>query len=146
MDETLAALRKMHNLERFATELYGAQIWAFSGMDIADKLKAAMDNEQEHADGLVSRIREVGGTPALFGFLFQVAGKVLGFITTILGKAAVLKADIWVEKQAVKDYGAFLQRYNFDEKSRALTEKNLEDEKMHIRTWEEALEIIGRQG
>ena len=54
----------------------------------------------------------------------------------------ILKTDIRVEKKAVKDYGDFLQRVDFDEKSRALIQKNLDDEKMHIKRWEDSIEIL----
>ena len=145
MNKVLSALRKMHNFERLAVEIYRTQIRAFQEKEIADRLEAAMDNEQEHANELQTRIEELGGTPSWLGFFFQKAGKVLGFTTTLLGKMFLLKTDIWIEKRAIRDYGDFLQKVDFDEKSRDLIEKNIEDEKVHIKRWEESIEILKGQ-
>ena len=145
MNEILRALRKMHNIERFAVEVYRTQIRAFREKEIADRLEAAMANEQEHVNDLQARIRELGGSCSWLGFLFQTAGKLLGFTTTLLGKVFLLKADIRIERRAVKDYGNFLQKVDFDEKSRVLIQKNLEDEKAHIKRWEESIEILQAQ-
>ncbi len=145
MNKVLRALRKMHNIERFAVESYRAQVRAFPEKEIADKLRAAMANEQEHVNGLQARIGELGGSPSWLGFLFQMAGKSLGFTTTLLGKAFILKTDIRIEKRAVRDYSDFLQRIDFDEKSTGLIQKNLEDEKVHIKRWEDSLEILKGQ-
>ncbi len=142
MDEALQALRKMHNMERFAVEIYSTQIGAFSEKEIADRLRAAMANEQEHVNDLQARIGELGGSPSRLRFFFQTAGKLLGFTTTLLGKVFLLKADIRLERRAVKDYGNFLQKVDFDEKSRVVIQKNIEDEKAHIKRWEESLEIL----
>jgi len=38
--------------------------------------------------------------------------------------------------------GYSLQKVDFDEKSRSLVQKNLEDEKVHIKRWEESIEIL----
>jgi bacterioferritin len=145
VDEVLRALRKMHNVERFAVEIYRTQIRAFPEKEIADRLRAAMANEQEHVNDLRARIGELGGTCSWLGFLFRMAGKLLGFTTTLLGKVFLLKADIRIERRAVKDYGNFLQKVHFDEKSRGLIQKNLEDEKAHIKRWEESIEILQAQ-
>ncbi len=142
MNDGMVALRKMHNLERFATQIYRAQMTAFSEKEISDKLKIAGDNEQEHTDNLKARIESLGGEPSWQGFLFQMAGKILGLFTRIIGKMFILKTDIWTERKAVEHYGAFLQRLNFDEESKALIQKNLEDEKVHIKTWENSIDAL----
>ena len=142
MNEVLKALRKKHNFERSAVEIYSAQIRAFPEREIADRLKAAMANEQEHVNDLRARIGELEGDCSRLGVFFQSAGKVLGFTTTLLGKIFLLKIDISIEKRAVKGYGELLQKVDFDEKSRSLVQKNLEDEKVHIKRWEESIEIL----
>jgi len=145
VNEVLRALRRMHNVERFAVGIYRTQIRAFPEKEIADRLKVAMANEQEHVNDLQARIRELGGSCSWLGLFFQTAGKLLGFTTTLLGKLFLLKTDIRIERRAVKDYGDFLQKVDFDEKSRGLVQKNLEDEKAHIRRWEESIEILQAQ-
>ena len=142
MNEVLKALRKMYNIERFAVEIYHLQIRAFPEKEIADRLRAAMANEQEHVDDLQARIKALGGTTSWQGMFFQIAGQVLGFTTTLFGKAFILKTDIRVEEKAVKDYGIFLQKTKFDKKSRNLIQKNLEDEKVHIKRWQESLQML----
>ena len=142
MSEVLNALRKMHEIERFAVEIYRTQIRAFPEEEIADRLKAAMDNEQEHVNDLQARIEELGGKPSWLGFFFKMAGKLLGFATTLLGKVFILKTDIRIEKRAVRDYSDFLEKVDFDEKSRSLIQKNLEDERVHIKRWEDSIEIL----
>jgi len=145
VNEVLGALRKMHNLEIFAVEIYRAQIRAFNEKEIADRLEAAVDNEQEHANDLRARIRELKGRCSRLRFFFQMAGRLLGFASIVLGKVFALKADVRFEKRAVRDYGGLLQKLDFDEKSRGLIQKNIEDEKVHIRRWEESIEILKGQ-
>ncbi|MBM3156686.1 MAG: ferritin-like domain-containing protein [Chloroflexi bacterium] len=142
MNAAISALRKMYNLERFATEIYRTQIAAFTEKEISDRLKIARDNEQEHTDNLKAQIEKLGGRQSRQGFLFQAAGRMLGCFTRMMGKMFILKADIWIETKAVKDYGAFLQRLNFDEESKALVQRNLEDEKVHIKRWEDSAKLL----
>jgi bacterioferritin len=142
MSEIMGALRKMHNLERFATEIYRVQIAAFPEKEISERLIIARDNEQEHTDNLRARIEALGGKSSWQGFFFQMAGKILGCFTRIMGKMFILKTDIWVETKAVKDYGAFLEKLNFDDESKALVQRNLEDEKVHVKRWEDSIKLL----
>ncbi len=142
MGRVINSLKFMHNMERFATEIYQTQRSSFKEKEIADKLSAAADNEQQHADNLKARIMELNATPSLLGFLFQMAGKILGFVTKILGKLFILKTDIWIEKRAIKDYGSFLRKIEFDEESVALIQRIIVDEKRHVATWKNSIEIL----
>lgn len=143
MNEAMRALRKRHNLERLATEIYRAQRGAFrEDKDIADKLQAAILNEQEHTDNLKARIEELGGGTSALGFGFQTVGKTMGMITRLLGKNTLLRTDIRIEEKAIKDYSAFLDKVNFDAKSRDLIKKNTDDERLHVRRWQESIEIL----
>jgi len=139
----MAALRQMHNIERFATEIYRVQRRAFTEPMLIDRLTAAMNNEQEHIDGLLRRIISQGGTHSWMGTAFEVVGKLFGFVTTLFGKSFIFKADIMVERKAVKDYGLFLNTVDFDSKSKELITKNLEDEKFHIERWQDSLNVLG---
>jgi bacterioferritin len=143
MNAVMKALRKMHNMERLATEIYRMQTRAFrEEKELADRLHAAMLNEQEHIDNLKARIEDLEGSTSALGMAFQMAGKIMGGITTLLGKNIVLKTDIRIEEKAIQDYGAFLQKVNFDAKSRDVIEKNIQDERVHVRRWEESIEIL----
>lgn len=145
MDEVVSSLRVMQRMERLATQLYRMQIRAFREQEIANRLKAAAANEQEHADTLRERIEELKGTPPRTAIFYQMAGALLGFTTTLLGKVFLLKTDTWIEKRAVKDYGDFLQKVDFDEKSVALINKIIEDEKRHVETWDNYIQILKGQ-
>jgi len=95
---------------------------------------------------MISRhVSNISEEPPAAGFLFQMVGMSLGFATTLLGKMRVPITDCWVERKAVKDYSNFLQGVDFDEKSIALIRKNIEDEKNHIKNWEEAIQILKNQ-
>ncbi len=142
MGREINALNFMYNMERFATEIYRTQRRAFTENKIIDKLNAAIENEQQHADTLQTRITELNGTPSRLGTLFQTAGRFLGFVTTNFGKLFALKADIWIEKRAIKDYGAFLRKVEIDERSVALLKKIIVDEERHVRTWENCIKIL----
>ena len=145
MDEVMSSLRVMQRMERFATQLYRMQVRAFREHEIVYRLRAAAANEQEHADTLRERIEELKGIPSRTGIFYEIAGTLLGFATILLSKVFLLKTDIWIEKQAVKDYGDFLQKVDFDDKSVALINKIVGDEKKHIETWESSIQILRGQ-
>ena len=138
----LNSLKFMYNMERFATEIYQTQRSAFTKTEIANKLRAATENEQQHANNLQGRILELNGNPSRLGFLFQIAGRLLGLATRSLGRLFMLKTDIWIEKRAIKDYRSFLKSVGFDEKSVGLIERIIIDEERHVDTWENSIKIL----
>jgi bacterioferritin len=142
MGREINALNFMYNMERFATEIYRTQRRAFTEEEIIDKLNTATKNEQQHADALHRCITELNGTLSRLGALFQRAGGFLGFVTASFGKLFVLKADIWIEKRAIKDYGAFLRKVEVDQRSVALLKKIIADEERHVKTWENCIKIL----
>ncbi|MBT3362868.1 MAG: ferritin-like domain-containing protein [Chloroflexi bacterium] len=139
MSKTIAALKQMHNIERFATEIYRVQRRAFKDKISINKMTAAMHNEQEHIDDLLECIISQGETKSWMGTAFEVMGKFLGFLSTLLGRQFVFWADAKIEQRAIKDYGIFLKTINFDAKSKRIVVKNLNDEKVHLRSWQDAL-------
>ncbi|MFQ5996303.1 MAG: ferritin-like domain-containing protein [Dehalococcoidales bacterium] len=142
MSKILSSLRLMQRMERFATQVYRNQTRAFGEHDIADKLQRASDNEKEHADTLSKRLHELKGAPSKTGILFDIAGAILGFKTTLISKVFLLKTDIWIEKRAVRDYSDFLQKVDFDEETKALLSRIIEDEKKHIETWNSSIKVL----
>lgn len=142
MSRVINSLNFMYGMERFATEIYGTQGRTFTGNEIEDKFKAAMDNEHQHADDLQKRIIELNGTPSRLGRLFQIAGRLLGLITKTFGKPFILRADSWIEKRAIRDYGGFLSRVEFDEKSVDLIKRIIVDEERHVETWENSIALL----
>jgi bacterioferritin len=141
----IRALNAVVKVEAMAVQIYRAQMWRFRGeQEIAERLIHATANERDHFDDLVSRVRDLGGTPSRLSPLFAVAGWIIGFLPTLAGKVPALKLDILVEERAVRDYQGFLNSVNFDDESRALMEKNMADEEEHIRAWKESIEFLRR--
>jgi len=141
MSKAIGSLNTMYNIERAATAIYKAQAGAFcSNAAVYETFKAATANEQEHADGLKARVADLKGKGSFIGRFFALGGMMIGFVTRIMGKKRIMKTNIWVEKKAVKDYGAFLEKVNFDEKSAALIKKNIVDEQRHVDNW---MRILG---
>ena len=139
MDNIKNSLHFMHCMERFATEVYRTQRGAFRKSELADEFKAATENEHEHAVSLRKRVIEVKGVPARMGFLFHAAGILVGILTRIFGKRCILRADIMVEKRAIKDYDSFVNRIDFDEQTMALLRRIIQDEVRHVENWRNAL-------
>ncbi len=78
MNKVISALRKMHNIERAAVEIYRAQIRAFPENEIADRLKAAM--VMSRSTSMVSGHISKSWQETLPGGLFLPVGReVVGF-------------------------------------------------------------------
>ena len=61
MNQVSSSLKMMQRMERFATQVYRTQIRAFRQHEIAERLKVAAENEQEHDDTLTKCIKELRG-------------------------------------------------------------------------------------
>jgi bacterioferritin len=142
--DVLKALRALVNVESMAVQIYRAQTWRFGGKPaIAEKLAHAIAVEREHRENLEARLKDLGGTTPMLRYAYALMGwVVIGFIPALLGKMVLLRADIWVEEKAVRDYTAFLEKVPFDDETRALVEKNREDEEEHIRYWQESIVLL----
>lgn len=142
MGAIINSLNFMCNMERFATEIYRVQSRAFKGDETSEKLDAETENERQHAINLKARITELNGTHSRLGFLFKTAGRIAGFITTLLGKLFILKADILIEKRAIRDYGNFLKKLELDEKTVDLIKRIIADEERHVETWQDCIKAL----
>ena len=85
---------------------------------------------------------ELKGKRSRLGFLFQTAGCFTGFMAGILGRKFALKADIRIEKRAIKDYGNYLQNIEFDDESISLIKRIIADEERHVETWQNVLKTL----
>ncbi len=142
MSNATNSMKFMYNMERFATQIYKTQRGAFKQEEIIKRLVAAAENEQQHVDVLRDRILELNGTKSRLGFLFQTAGRILGLIVRIFGKVFILKTDIWIERRAVKDYGGYLDKVEFDKDTVTLLERVILDEQRHIETWGNSAKML----
>ena len=144
MNRAIIVLNFMHNMERFATQVYRIESGAFNGTSIAEKMEFAINNEQEHAENLKGRVVELGGTPSRLGFVFQTIGGLLSLTTRCFGRVFMLRAGVRIEKRAVKDYSYFLDRLDFDEKSTELIKTIISDEEVHIQNWQDSIVMLKR--
>ena len=144
--DVLRAFRAMVNLEVMAVRIYRGQRWRLGRSEItAEALAVAIAIEERHERDLASRRQELGGSPSMLSPFYALAGWVIGFVPSILGQRTALKTGIWVEERAVKDYQRLLDQVPFDDESRALVQRNQEDEREHIRMWEESLAKLGQR-
>ncbi len=145
--EVLRAFRALVNLEIMAVRVYRGQRWRLGRSEVtAEALEKAIAVEEKHVRDLASRRQELGGSPSVLSPFYAVAGWLIGFVPSLLGQRAALKTSIWVEERAVKDYQRVLDRVPFDDESRALVQQNQEDEREHIRMWEECLAKLSERG
>jgi len=145
MDKAICALKFMYSMERFATAIYRAQSGAFRNTTIAEKMAYAVENERQHALDIAGRLIKLNSSPSSFGFLFQMAGTVLGFLSRCSGKVLALKAGVIIETRAVKDYGYFLKTLKLDEPTQLLLQRIIADEEYHIKTWQDSIEIVSKR-
>ena len=145
--EVLRAFRALVNLEIMAVRVYRGQRWRLGRSEVtAEALEKAIAVEEKHVRDLASRRQELGGSPSVLSPFYAVAGWLIGFVPSLLGQRAALKTSIWVEERAVKDYQQMLDQVPFDDESRALVQQNQEDEREHIRMWEECLAKLSERG
>ncbi|HPL64382.1 MAG: demethoxyubiquinone hydroxylase family protein [Syntrophales bacterium] len=140
--ERLKAMRRglliLNTLEIMAINVYKYQIKGDKS-EMDRLLIAAMANEMTHFQDFQIKIYEFGWKPFIFRWAFWISGMVLGAGSRMLGRKASLKADIWLESQAVHHYGILLDKIEWDPVTRAVIEKNRSDEQGHIDRWRKLL-------
>jgi demethoxyubiquinone hydroxylase (CLK1/Coq7/Cat5 family) len=140
---SVQALRTLVNREHLATRVYRRQIGAFKNLlEVDNWLRAASANEQEHIDHISARLTDFEGRPSALGSFFSLVGGIMGLVTRLLGQRLLLRADIAVERMAVKHYTECLAKYEWDEMSRGLLMHLRSEEEGHIERWERALSML----
>ena len=142
MNKAMYALNFMYSMERFATAIYRVQKGGFNNQAIFEELSYAVDDEQQHALNLRSRIIELGSTSFILSFLFQIPGCILGVLSRCVGQTLALKIDKAIEKRAVKDYNYFLRSLELDDKTKQLIKNIIGDEEVHIRNWQDSIKLL----
>jgi demethoxyubiquinone hydroxylase (CLK1/Coq7/Cat5 family) len=142
MDKAIISLNFMYSMERFATAVYRGQRGGFKEAFISEKMGFAVDNEWSHATNLKKQIIDLKKRPTGFSVLFQVAGSVVGSTSRCFGKPLALKADVAIEKRAVKDYSYFHRTLKLDEKTKQLITRIIADEEEHIRNWQDSIKVV----
>jgi ubiquinone biosynthesis monooxygenase Coq7 len=131
-------LRTLHTLETMAANIYKYQI-SRRESELNLQLIAAMSNEMTHLQDFQSRIFEYGFKPNKLRFVYWIVGWILGFLSRLRGRKAILKTGIWVETKAVHHYEELLKDIDWDKETRKIIEKDQADEFGHIQRWKSFL-------
>jgi demethoxyubiquinone hydroxylase (CLK1/Coq7/Cat5 family) len=141
--ERLEAIKKglltLHTLELMAMTIYRFQIKR-SNSDLNLQLITAMCNEMTHYQDFQVKLYEYGFKPSVFRGVYWIVGFMFGFCSRLMGKKAILRTAVWVEKKAVHHYSELLEKIEWDETTKNVVEKNRADEKGHINRWKKLLE------
>jgi len=132
-DEVIEALNHDLIAELSAVEIYRAHAAAITEDAIVQGVRAILSVEEDHAEELNKRIKDLGGRPAQPGGGATVAGRVAGAASGQSSTVEMLKLELGEEQQAIKDYSAQFAEIMEDDESAALLEKHLHDEMEHAR-------------
>ena len=133
-------LRTLHTLETMAVNIYKFQITKKAD-ELHRQLIAAMCNEMTHLQDFQVKLFEYGFKPSKLRWMYWIVGFAFGFFSRLMGKKAILKTGIWVERKAVSHYGELLRDIEWDEETKKIIEKDQADEYGHINRWEALLGI-----
>ncbi len=71
--------------------------------------------------------------------MYWIVGFGFGFFSRLMGKKAILKTGIWVERKAVRHYDELLRDIEWDIETKKIIEKDQADEYGHIDRWKALL-------
>jgi demethoxyubiquinone hydroxylase (CLK1/Coq7/Cat5 family) len=131
-------LQTLHTLELMAQNIYKFQITR-ENTDLNRHLITAMCNEMSHYQDFQVKLYEFGWRPSIFRWMFWIVGFCFGLFSKILGRKMTLRTGIWVETLAVKHYGELLKDIDWDDDTRAVVERNWNNEKGHVSRWKSLL-------
>ena len=133
------ALLSLNCLEMTAINIYRYQI-SKKNTELNHLLIAAMCNEMTHYQDFQLKLFEYNWRPSILKLGYWLVGFLLGSISRLMGTKAILKAGIWVESRAVREYARLLKEVPWDEDTRKVVEKDQADEGGHILRWRRLLE------
>lgn len=133
--DLITRLNWFYSLELNQVDLYMAQHRTFTGSYEGIVFERTACIEQEHADNIAVKIKELGGTPTKLGdVLSPIIGKVAGSVLSISGMKDTLKTNILIAQKAMSDYTDLINtikdQYGLELKK--TLEHNLVDEDVHI--------------
>ncbi len=124
-------LNWFYSLELSQVDLYSAQSKQADGVYIPQVLERVAAIEQQHVDNIAAKIEELGGKPTVLGdVLAPITGKIAGTVTGSLGTIALLKTDIFLENEAMREYRDLILKVG-DPDLLHLLRSNLIDEDLH---------------
>ena len=98
--------------------------------------------EQQHVDNIADKIRDFGGKPTQVGDVISpILGSVAGKLISFAGVEATLKANIMIERKAMKDYTELINLINdeYGQELKKVLQHNLVDEDIHTAWFTERL-------
>jgi demethoxyubiquinone hydroxylase (CLK1/Coq7/Cat5 family) len=133
-------LKKLCNLEVMAVQIYRTQVGKLADPDEQSMMLSAMENEEHHRETFRSLLekREVASSPR-WPF-FWLVGQILGRLTSLFGRKAILRGDIAFENKASREYSGFLDEGGFTEEETSHISEFLDDERRHSANWRKLLE------
>ena len=131
-------LRTLHTLELMAAAIYRFQIGG-ERSEHNRLLVAAMCNEMTHLQDFQVALYEYASRPSRVRAAYLVPAFLIGAVSRMMGRRAVLRAGIWVEAKAVRHYGELLETIDWDDDTRKVIESDRADEEGHIATWRRLL-------
>jgi rubrerythrin len=63
-------------------------------------------------------------------------------LSRYFSKTLALKVDTVIEKRAVNDYGYFLRTLKLDDTTKQLIKNIITDEEVHIRNWQDSIQLL----
>lgn len=131
--DLIGRLNWFYSLELQQVDLYTAQAHAVKEHDyLAKALGRVSAIEQQHVDNIAAEIRRLGEEPSRLGDIAgPLMGKTAGLLTGAFGPHIFLKANILLEKKAMKDYKDLIRKVPGDEKLLQTLWDNLMDEDLH---------------
>jgi bacterioferritin (cytochrome b1) len=131
--EKIELLNRLLESEFTALECYRTHAAAISEPEIAEGITAIIPVEHAHAVSLTTRISELGGNPSRPGGPASVKGRELATTSRQQGTEAMLKVELELEQEAIKEYAAVVADIEDDITTVEMLEEQLLDEMRHAK-------------
>lgn len=126
-------LNRLLESEFTGLECYRTHASEISEPEIAEGIRAIIPVEHAHAVSLTTRISELGGLPARPGGAASVRGRELAAMSRQQGTQAMLKVELELEQEAIKEYAVAVADIVDDAITVEMLEEQLLDEMRHAK-------------
>ncbi len=130
----ISKLNWFYSLELNQVDLYMAQSKTFKGSYESIVFERTAYIEQQHVDNIADKIRDFGGTPTKLGDIISpILGSIAGKLISFAGVEDTLKANILIERKAMKDYTELINAIEdeYGQELKKILQHNLVDEDIH---------------
>lgn len=143
--EILSKLNWFYSLELNQVDLYHSQSKAFQGSYHSRVFERIAYIEQQHADDIGAKIKELGGKPSpLRDLIAPILGSIEGILLPIAGLENTLKVNILLEQKAMQDYDNLIKSIELKQNQDLLNllKDNYVDEDLHMVWFRDYLEKL----